>query len=91
MQSPLPLLQCSPHCCFDWFVQNFADAHRKRDQQKESTNVGQTLNLVGNCSYGHQKTDRSRHMNAEYVKRPHVISVLTTSFSKALNEFLDQI
>ena len=42
------LLQCTRRSCFELFVQNSVNARRERDQNRESTVVVETINLIGN-------------------------------------------
>ena len=76
-------LQYTPRRCFQSFVQNVVDARREGDRNKNSTVVAETMKLIGNSSYGYQIMDRSRHTNTKYVKGRKLISLSTTSFSRA--------
>ena len=84
-------LQYTPRHCFQSFVQNVVDARHEGDRNKDSTDVAETMKLIGNSSYGYQIMDRSRHTNTKYVKGPQVNKFINNKFFKSLNELPQEI
>ena len=59
--------QFSPRKRFNNFVQSVVDARREGDENPLPGVVGETMNLLGNSSYGYQIMDRSRHTITKYL------------------------
>ena len=53
--------------CFNGFVQSVIDARRESDENPESSVVAETMNLLGNSSFGYQIIDRIRHTETLFL------------------------
>ena len=60
-------LQYLTRNCFNKFVQLVVDARREEDQNTLSVVVAETMNILGNSSYGYQIMDRSSHTITTYL------------------------
>ena len=52
---------------FKIVFQYVVDARREGDENPHSGVVAETINLLGNSSYGYQIIDRSRHKKTKYL------------------------
>ena len=84
-------VQYTPRKCFNNFVQSAVDARRQGDENPNSSVVAETMNLLGNSSYGYQIIDRSRHTVIKYLNDEETHSAINSKMFKRLNHITDEL
>ena len=78
-------VEYTPQKCFIDFVQSVVDARRKGDENIDSSVVAETMNLLGNSSYGYQIMDRSRHTETLYLNEEKTHKAINNRLFRRLN------
>ena len=78
-------VQYSPRKCFNNFVQSVVDARREGEENPLSGVVAETMELLGNSSYGYQIMDRSRHTITKYLNNEKTHKAIKEQLFKRLN------
>ena len=78
-------VQYTPHKVFNSFVQSAVDARRAGDENPLSAVVAEILKLLGNCSYGYQILDISKHTLTKYLGDKKTHKDINNQFFKKLN------
>ena len=61
------IIEHTPQKYFNGFVQSVVDARREGDENHDTSDVAETMKLLGNSSYGYQNMDRKRHTETLYL------------------------
>ena len=77
--------QYTTRCFFESFVQNVVDALREWDQSQKNS-AGETMKMIGNCSYGYPIMNRSRKTKTEYLKGSNVDKLINKIIFMSINE-----
>ena len=78
-------VQYTAHIVFNSFVQSVVDARRGGDENILSGIVAETMELLGNSSYGYQIMDRSKHTMTKYLGDEKNHKAINNQFIKRLN------
>ena len=70
-------IQYTHEKCFESFVNSVVETRWEGDKSTFSSVVAETMKLIGNSSYGHQITDRSKHSRTQYVVGAEVEELVT--------------
>ena len=75
-------VQYTPHKVFNSFVQSVVDARRAGNENPLSGVVAETMELLGNCSYGYRIMDRSKHTMKKYLGDEKIPKAIITNSSR---------
>ena len=74
-----------PKKCFNSIVQAAVDAGRKGDENRSSSAVEETINLLFNSSYGYQNKNRSRNTVTKYLTDRKTHAAINSKLFKKLD------
>ena len=71
--------------CFNTFLKSMVDARRGGDENPDSSVVAETMNLLGNSSYGYEIVDRSKHTETKSLNDEKTHKSINGKMFKRLN------